>query len=135
MAISNVEFFETKNLHLFNPLQRKIELYPHAISLTKFFNMSHFDHDSTPSSNSAVYWVCWIFTFVCSHASGVGYIIAGAIPEVTIPTHDVRYLPQLQELIPALILALACGLVSFIANKIFNIIYNKLFPQKHAKNS
>jgi H+/Cl- antiporter ClcA len=99
--------------------------------------MSYFDPNDSPdtSNNTFLYWIFWIVTFMGSHASGLGRVIAGAMPDVTVPVHDVKYLPQLHELIPALILALACGLVSFIANKIFNIVYNKLFSKKHAKNS
>lgn len=93
--------------------------------------MTHLQNDSPdPSNNSVLYYFFWVVTFLASNAAGVTHRIAQAFPEITIPSHDIWYLPQLHLFIPALILAGACCIISFIGNKLLNFLWNKMFSKK-----
>jgi len=72
------------------------------------------DHHEHTLSNP-LYWFVWLVSFAISHAHGIVKYVAEIIPkELDIPIHEVRYLPELRDLIPAVITACVCGLVSAI---------------------
>jgi hypothetical protein len=92
--------------------------------------MAHFDAHN-PGHN-IFYWIIWGTIFVISKAAGVISSVSEAIQTeaIHIPHHNIWWLPQLHEFIPALIVAGGAGIVSFIVNKLCKIIWLKLFPVK-----
>lgn len=94
--------------------------------------MAHF-HSPHPDSNpimQAVYWISWVTMFVYSKAVGFVDRIGESLPDITIPEHNIHYIPELSELIPAMILAALCAIVSFITSKTIAWLWGKVFPTK-----
>ncbi|HYG50489.1 MAG TPA: hypothetical protein VD905_06280 [Flavobacteriales bacterium] len=93
--------------------------------------MAHLDPNQPHGTTNVFYWAVWAFMFVASKAAGfVGKIQSAISTEIEIPKHDIHYLPQLHELIPAMILAAACAVISFLVSKGAAYLWTKIFPSK-----
>lgn len=71
-----------------------------------------------------VYWLSWLSLFAVSKAKGAFAFIMNIVPDVQIS--DIKYLPSLQELLPAVILAAICAIVSFLIKELAAHIFNKI---------
>jgi hypothetical protein len=90
--------------------------------------MHHPDFDNDQAQlNPFLYWATWISLFLGSKAIGFFGFVAN---EIVVPKHEIRYLPQLEELLPAVIVAGCCAIVSALLGKTVNMIWNKFSPKK-----
>ncbi len=76
--------------------------------------------------DSIFYWTILGVTATIGKISGVFAMVTNALPEVTLPVHEVKYLPQLEDALPAFIIAGGCALISAIINKLFGLLWSKL---------
>lgn len=89
--------------------------------------MHHIDGEEV---DNIFYWITLICMFVFTKISGVFGVIHAALPEVEIPTHDIQHLPQMDELIPTLVVAALCAVVSALINKIVGLLWHKFIVKK-----
>jgi hypothetical protein len=76
--------------------------------------------------DSMFYWLILGITATIGKISGIFAIVTKAIPTVTLPVHEVRYLPQLEDALPAFIIAGGCALISALINKLFGLLWQKV---------
>jgi hypothetical protein len=80
--------------------------------------MQDFDHTQIGKIS---YWFIWVTTMLgCKVVGFFDYI------NIELPVHDIKNLPQLNELIPALIIASACAVVSAIMRRLIGMLLNKI---------
>jgi uncharacterized membrane protein YozB (DUF420 family) len=92
---------------------------------------SNFDEGNSAGVNPLVYWIIWGALLIGSKVAGAFKAVAELLPkEIQAPTHDIKYLPQLNELIPAMITALCCAVISAITYRVIGMIWNKYFPNE-----
>lgn len=80
---------------------------------------------------SIIYWTFWFSSFMATKALGLFGVIAQVIP-TDLPVHTIKYLPQLHEAIPALILTIVCAILSALVRRGVDrfFIYLKRKPTK-----
>jgi hypothetical protein len=73
---------------------------------------------------SVIFWFTWTIEMLTSKAIGLFEGIASWIPTEIIK-HNIKYLPQLSEAIPALILTVICAILSALVRRLFDIVWTK----------
>jgi hypothetical protein len=75
------------------------------------------------------YWLVLSASFLWSKFSGLIDRVAENIPDqLTLPVHEVQLLPQLADLIPALIITSCCAVFSLMVTSTIKWIFFKIFP-------
>jgi hypothetical protein len=83
--------------------------------------MQDFDHTQI---GKIYYWFTWISTMLCCKFAGFFESVSD-IFSIELPIHEIKYLPQLAEVLPALIIAAACAVVSVIVRRLTGMVLNK----------
>jgi len=77
------------------------------------------------------YWLILGITATLGKVTGVFAVIIAALPDIAMPVHQVKYLPQLEDALPAFIIAGGCAFISAIINKLVGMAFNKFKTSKH----
>lgn len=96
--------------------------------------MNHHEIPDLPNSGGESKGVSYYFIlacmFICSKLVGISKSVSYVInTNVDLPNHDITYVPELRELIPALVLTACCGVVSFLVQKLASMAWKKVFPK------
>lgn len=89
--------------------------------------MHHFDGNDF---DRLLYLFTWGTMFAASKVLGIFNMITNVIEEIKLPVHDIKHLPQAEDLIPALIVAACCAAVSTLVSKIVGLIWGRFVPKK-----
>lgn len=84
-------------------------------------DLSHHHHHT---ANTPLYWALWLTYFTIGKILGFIAWLSEIIPhEDFLPPHEVHYLPEWGELIPAAITAVACAVCSLITTKLLSMLW------------
>lgn len=84
----------------------------------------------SPNESSISYYITWAFLWALSKATGLWTFVDESLPQIAkmnLPIHEIKYLPELNEVIAPMIISLVCCFIAFLANKLFNFVWEKLF--------
>jgi hypothetical protein len=90
--------------------------------------MNQFDH----GVDNFLYWIIWGSMLIFSKVAGFFSFAVAVMPEIELPAHEIKYLPELPEIMPALIIAGACAFVSAIIKILVDLAWRKFSSKKRS---